>query len=323
MNKILLDTYGADLGVTEMVKGASLALEARDDIELILFGAEEEIRKVLEEDKADMNRITIINATDFITNHDNPMDVFRGRDESSMVLALNYLKTHDDVQGLLSAGNTGALMVGSIARIGLQKGVQSPVLASLIPNPVTNWQLLLDCGAHLTPTAQDLVTFAKLGVNFYKATYDVANPTVGLLSVGAEESKGNELTKEAHKLLKESGLNFIGNVEGSDLQNGKADVVVADGFTGNVLLKSIESANLVATQMVENFYQKAKLDTMTMRVFEQLVSDMYQQFDMTTGGGATFLGTKKLVVKMHGSSNRGTVLACVNQILKTNVSALY
>lgn len=322
MKKILLDTYGADLGTAELVKGAIMALNSRDDFSFVLFGDEKEIQAGLDGEEFDHDRVSIINATDFVTNHDNPMSVFRGRDESSMVLALKSLKD-EDVQGLLSAGSTGALMVGAISRVGLQQGIQSPVLASLIPNPFTSWSVLLDCGAHLTPTAEDLVSFAHLGAKYYEATFNKSNPTIGLMSVGSEETKGTELILAAHKLLKESGLNFIGNIEGCDMHSGKADVVVADGYVGNVLLKSIEESSLLATKMVENFYQKEKLDEMTMHLFERLVSDMYESFDMTKRGGATFLGTKGLIVKMHGASTRETVVSCVNQIMKTDISVLY
>lgn len=322
MRQVLLDTFGADLGTAELIKGAVMALRSRDDFEFVLFGNEDEIKAVLSEENYDGSRITIVNATDFITNEDNPMSVFRGRENSSMVLALNYLKTNENAHGLLSAGSTGALMVGSIAHVGIKKGLSTPVLGSLIPNPFTSWKLLVDCGAHLTPTAADLVTFARLGAKYYAATFNNSNPTIGLLSVGSEPGKGTELVKEAYKLLDESDLNFVGNVEGSDLHFGRADVVVTDGFTGNVLLKSIEESTLTATKMVENYMSKEKLDEMTMHVFERLVDQMHEVFDMTTRGGATFLGTNKLIVKMHGSSTRETVVACVDQILKTDISAL-
>lgn len=323
MRQVILDTFGADLGTAEIVRGAIMALQSRDDFELVLCGDENEIRAVFDEEGYDGSRAIIVNATDFITNHDNPVTVFRGRDDSSMVLALNYLKNNENAHGMISAGNTGALMVGAISRVGLQKGLQSPVLSSIIPSPFTNWNILVDCGSHLTPTAADLLTFARLGAKYFTATYGVTNPTIGLLSVGSEENKGTELIKQAHQLLKESELNFIGNVEGSDMQNGKADVVVTDGFAGNVLLKSIEASALTATKMVENFYQREKLDTKTMEVFERLVEDMYNIFDFTTNGGATFLGTNKLIVKMHGACNRKTVMSCVNQVLKTDVSVLF
>ena len=217
MRQVLLDTFGADLGTAELIKGAVMALRSRDDFEFVLFGNEDEIKAVLSEENHDGSRITIVNATDFITNEDNPMSVFRGRENSSMVLALNYLKTNENAHGLLSAGSTGALMVGSIAHVGIKKGLSTPVLGSLIPNPFTSWKLLVDCGAHLTPTAADLVTFARLGAKYYAATFNNTNPTIGLLSVGSEPGKGTELVKEAYKLLDESDLNFVGNVEGSDL----------------------------------------------------------------------------------------------------------
>lgn len=322
MRQVILDTYGADIGEEDIIRGAIDSLRSRDDYELVIVGDENKIRSVFEEENFDGSRVNIIPATDFITNHDNPVDVFRGRNESSMVLALEYLKKNEDAVGLVSAGNTGALMIGAISRVGIKPGMKSPVLASLIPNPFTRWQLLVDCGSHLEPTPEEMLCFAELGSNFYRATYGIENPTVGLLSVGSEESKGTEKIKQVHALFKESdSINFFGNVEGSDMQNGKADVIVADGYAGNVLLKSVEASCLTVAKMTQKFARDKGLTGETKALFDELVSDMYQSFDFTTIGGAFFLGTKKLIVKMHGASNRITVKNSIDQILKTDFKA--
>ncbi|MBO7449132.1 MAG: hypothetical protein J6U54_02080 [Clostridiales bacterium] len=301
MRKILLDTYGADLGEEEIIKGGIMALNEISDLFVEFYGSEDLIRSTLESSGISSDRYSVYGATDFITNHDNPMEIFRGRNESSMAMALNSLKKDGEALGLISAGNTGALMVGSIARIGLKAGLSAPVLCSLIPNPNTNWTCLLDCGAHLTPSASDLVLFARLGAEYFSAKYDVEAPRVGLLSVGSESSKGNELVLEAHKLLAESDLNFIGNVEGCDVQNGRCNVITTDGFTGNVLLKAIESAGMTCAGMLGD-------------KDPELLSSMHANFNFTELGGAIFLGINRMIIKIHGSSNCKTVLAVAKQL---------
>ena len=171
-----------------------------------------------------------------------------------MAMALNGIKNDEEALGLLSAGNTGALMVGSIARIGLKQGLSAPVLCSLIPGPDDTWTALLDCGAHLTPSASDLVLFAKLGSEFYSSRFNNPSPRVGLLSVGSEKSKGNALTLEAHRLLSYSDLNFIGNVEGCDVQNGTCEVITTDGFSGNVLCKAVEGTALELLKKIKTVF---------------------------------------------------------------------
>jgi len=301
MKKILLDTYGADLGEEEIIFGGIDALNEIPDLFIEFYGTEELIRSLLSDAGIDESRYAVFGATDFITNHDNPMDIFRSRNDSSMALALNALKKDNKALGLLSAGNTGALMVGSISRIGLVHGLSAPVLCSLIPSPAGTWTALLDCGAHLTPSASDLVLFAKLGAEFYTSRFGVKKPKVGILSVGAEKSKGNSLTIEAHRLLSYSDLNFIGNVEGNDVQNGRCNVITTDGFSGNVLLKAIESAGMLCANMLGD-------------KDPELYSKMQDNFNFTELGGAYFLGINRVVVKMHGAGNRKTVVSCVKQL---------
>lgn len=320
MRQVVLDTFGADIGEEEIIRGAVDSLRERDDYELVIVGDENKIRSVFEAEGYNGERATIIHATDFVTNHDDPTTVFRGRENSSLVLALEYLKKNDEAAGLISAGSTGALMVGSIAHVGIKRGVKSPALSTLIPNPFTNWQLLVDCGAHLTPTPEELLCFARLGADFYHATYGIENPTIGLLSVGSEPGKGTELIKQTHELFAATtDINFVGNVEGCDVQNHKADVIVADGYAGNVLLKCVEASCLTATKMVQQFASDRNLTGETRAMFDELINEMYANFDFTTQGGAIFLGTKKLVIKIHGTSNRKTVVSTVNQVLKTNL----
>lgn len=302
MRKILLDTFGADLGEEEIIKGGINALNEIADLHVVFYGKEDLISDLLNASGLPSDRYEIVGSSDEFTNHDNPMEIFRGRNGTSMAMALDALKKDSSAVGLISAGSTGGLMVGSIARIGLKQGLSAPVLCSLIPSPDANWTCLLDCGAHLTPSASDLVLFARLGCEFYTAKYGVTSPRVGLLSVGSEPSKGNELVLEAHKLLKDSDLNFIGNVEGCDVQNGRCDVITTDGFTGNVLLKAIESAGMLCAGMNKS-------------PDPSLLENMHANFNFTERGGAYFLGINRLVMKIHGASNAKTVVAAVKQML--------
>ncbi len=308
--KVLLDTYGSDLGEAEIIKGGIDALKQIPDLHIVFFGSEDLILSELKDAGISDASYTVVGATDFITNHDNPMEIFRGRNDSSMALALDHLKKDTDAAGLLSCGNTGALMVGAISRIGLKKGLSAPVLCSPVPSPFSNWAYLLDCGAHLTPSASDLVLFARLGAEHYSKKYNVASPRVGLLSVGSEESKGNELIIEAHKLLKESDLNFIGNVEGCDAQNGKCDVIVTDGLCGNIMIKCIESSGMTCADMLEKYLEGNDDPNL-----QGLLQEMRDNFHLTKYGGAFFLGIDRNIIKMHGASGRDTVIACVRQLM--------
>lgn len=308
--KVLLDTYGSDLGEEEIIAGGIDAIQKIPGLHIVFFGKEDLIRSAVTSAGIQKTSYSIVNATDFIRNEDNPMDIFRGRNGSSMALALDALKKDTEAAGLLSCGSTGALMVGSISRIGLVAGLSVPVLCAYIPNPNTHWTYILDCGAHLTPSAKDLVLFARLGADHYSKKFGVDSPSVGLLSVGSEPNKGNELILEAHKLLSESGLNFIGNVEGCDTQNGRCHVLVTDGVSGNILLKSIESAGMTCLNMLSSYIGREgdhKLDI--------LLDDMKHNFHLTKYGGAFFLGIDRNIIKMHGASGRDTVVACVEQLM--------
>ncbi len=311
MKKIVIDTYGADAGTLPIIQGAQTVLDAHPEIGVILVGDRADI-----ESQCDVshygNRLEILHADDFITNDDPSSCVFNGRDTSSMVLALKHLKTDRDCVGLLSPGSTGALVVGSIFRLGLIKGLKTPALSSSLPRIDGKMVCLVDCGANVNCSEKDLLTFALLGNAYAKIMYEQDKPRIGLLSVGSERTKGNELTLKAYSLLEDSGLNFIGNLEGSDLIMGKADVVVSDGFAGNVLLKSHEAAGQVAMHIVKSMI-KTHPDSCAglQEAYEQLA----YLYDLNVRGGATFLGTVKPVIKMHGVAVAGTVCACADQLL--------
>lgn len=311
MRKIVVDTYGADNGVTPVVKGVARALTEGLDIFPVLVGDRDIITPLLDEAGIAPDRYEILHTDQYIRQSDLPTVVFGGHDDTSMVMAYDRLKGDDECVALLSPGNTGALLVGSICRLGLVEGLKFPALSTAVPSLADHLVCLVDCGANVECKPADLACFAVMGNAFMQSMCGMKEPRVGLLSVGREEHKGNALTKEAYKLIRALPLNFIGNVEGDDLVTGYADVVVADGFAGNILLKNTEAVGKAAMTVVEQLGGDA--DNGALTAIRQRLFDL---FDLNSQGGATFLGPRKTVVKMHGCANDLTAYACIKQILR-------
>lgn len=310
MNKIIIDIYGADNGPIPIIKGALKALEKHSDFKVVFVGDREVIYSVTGENE----RIEIIHTDDFIKNEENPQVVFSGREQSSMVLSLANLKNNDDCIGMLSAGSTGALLIGSIRHLGLINGLKTPALSSDLPLFNGKLVCLVDCGANISCTADDLVRFALMGNAFKECVSPNIKPKVALLSVGKEEGKGTAITKEAYSLLKELPINFIGNMEGSDLVTGYADVVVSDGFSGNIILKCAEASGLVAKGIVEEMARRENRSDDPL--IKSIINYINDTFNYNARGGATFLGTKKTIIKMHGCAVEDTVVSCIEQLLR-------
>ena len=285
MKKIIIDTYGADSGHVPIIRGALQALSQWKDLSLVLVGDQKEIELQMQEMYLDAARIEIMDTDKYITNHDAPTRVFKGAEDTSMVMALSRLKSDNEAIGLISAGNTGALLVGSICHVGLMKGLMVPALATAIPCKDTGLLCLVDCGANVDCTPEDLKRFAIMGNAFMQSYMNMENPKIGLVSVGKEPGKGNTLCKEAYKLIEALPLNFIGNLEGSDVINSEADVVVTDGFTGNVLLKNIEACGKYALAVAEKQCED-------LEVFAKIKQSLLEKFDFNSRGGATFLGVQ-------------------------------
>lgn len=310
MKKVIIDIFGADAGPAPIIRGALRALEQHPELGLIFIGNRAEI----EAHCTESSRIEIIETDDFIGNNENPAVIFTGRDNSSIALGFARLKSDEDCIGMLSAGSTGALLVGSICRLGLMEGLKTPALSSNLPLWNGETFCLVDCGANIQCTAKDLVRFARMGDAFRRSIKPETTPRVALLSVGREDSKGTPLLQETFQLLKEEPLNFIGNMEGNDMVMGYADVVVADGFAGNLMLKSTEAAGLLARGIVEKLAGQAgkENDALIQAIRQKLTLT----FDFNTRGGATFLGTQKTVIKMHGCAVEETPVACIDQLLR-------
>ncbi len=314
MRKIVIDSYGADLGDEIIVKGAFEALKAYDEFGIIVAGNRKTFEKCLAESQIAENRAELIETDDAIKNDEPPTCIFNDRNDSSMALALDRLKSDEDCFACLSPGNTGALFVGSICRLGMAEGVKSPVLSSALPTPSGGWVCLLDCGARISCKASELLKFGELGAEFARLAFGAKNPRVGLLSVGREKEKGNELTKETYALLSKSKLNFLGNVEAYDLLNDYVDVVVTDGFSGNLLLKNVEATGKAAMQIVSNL--QAELGEESNPIFDKIQNALSMNFELNMRGGATFLGTVKPIIKMHGCSTEETVKSCIDQLVR-------
>lgn len=308
MTKIVIDTLGADMGLQPIVTGVAHALGEISDFFPVLVGPAEESRQILDNCGIDPARYELVDAREYIRNEDPPTCIFT-ENNKSMAIAYDRLKKDPDCDALLSAGNTGALLVGSICRLGLLPGLRFPALVSALPCNGENLLCLVDCGANIECSADDLTRFARMGHVFAKSYCGIESPRLGLMSVGREPQKGTALTQQAFGQISQLGLNFVGNVEGSDLVSDYVDVIVTDGFSGNLLLKCAESVGKAAMEIA------AKCGAGE-AVVEKIRQTLFETFDFNSRGAATFLGPKKTVTKMHGSANCDTVVASIAQILR-------
>lgn len=311
MKKIVVDAFGGDHAPLEIVEGALLAIQKHKDIEIILCGKEDKIKEIL---NGRNERIEIVDASQVITNDDHPTDAIRHKKDSSLVKAYDILKEREDVIGIVSAGSTGAVLAGAIMKIGRIRGISRPALAPILPTKKDSDVIIIDSGANIDCKPINLLHFALMGSAYYSIIYDVPSPRVALLNNGAEEEKGNELAKEAHALLKTAPINFIGNREGGDFMSGDVDVMVADGFAGNALLKGTEGA-VKAVMSVLKKSIKSHFWSMIGAVFmKKTFKDIKNRVDIQSRhGGSPLLGCKKLIVKNHGACMRNNILSSIEQ----------
>lgn len=300
--RIAIDTMGSDKGPETIIEGAVKALDNHPELGVVLFGDKEIIDRKLADVSCDSSRIEVVGTTEIITNYDNPMEAIFRKTDSSLVKALIALSEREDVVGLINAGSTGALLAGSLRYVPA-KELKRPALAAILPAEKGGYTCLVDTGANIDCTAAQLVSFAHMGSDFMKVYYRIENPRIGLLSNGAEETKGNKLVKETHALLKEEkNLNFIGNVEGTNALSGDCDVLVADGFSGNQVLKNSEGiAKRIITDIVK--YAKATNNPEIMK----LVAHLMSIYDFNSLGGGIILGVGKPIIKAHGAANSDSI----------------
>lgn len=311
---ISVDVMGGDNAPTEIIKGCVEAVN--EDIKIILVGDETQIKDELSQYDYSPSNILIHHASEVITMEDSPVAAIRKKKDSSMVVGLNLLKDKM-ADAFISAGSTGALLAGGTFLVGRAKGVERPALAPLIPNK-SGFSLLIDCGANMDAKPTYLAQFAQMGSIYMKNVMGIPSPKVGLVNVGTENEKGNQLSKETFSLLKALDINFIGNIEGRDIPNGVADVVVCDAFTGNVILKYTEGLGLSLFEIIKEELMKDTSSKIGALLSKSAYKRVKKRFDYTEYGGAPMLGLQALVVKAHGSSNAKAITSAIGQAVKFN-----
>lgn len=308
--KIVVDTKGSDKGAETVVKGAVAALEKYPRLAVLLVGDSEVISAECERLGAPMDRVEILEAPDVITNYDSPAEALFAKPESSLVRSLEALASRDDLIGMINAGSTGALIAGAMRYLTRKNRVR-PALAAVLPTANSDFTCLVDTGATIDCPAQTLLHFARLGTDFMRRLYRKENPRVGLLSNGAEPTKGNKVVKEAHALLRDAeDINFVGNIEGNGALSGNCDVLVCDGFAGNQVLKVTEgAATRIITDIVK--YSKKTGDEGIMK----LVAHLMGIYDFQSLGGGIILGVDKPVIKAHGASDERAIVSTAGIIM--------
>lgn len=298
--KIIVDAHGGDNAPLEIIKGAALAVKEYGH-SILLVGREEEIRCLADEHEISLENMEIVHTEDIMTMEDHPKSILRAHKESSIAVALRLL-SEGKGDAVVSAGSTGAILMGGTFIVKRIKGIHRPALAPVMPSDDKPF-MLLDCGANADCRPEMLVQFAHMGSIYMSHMYpgDTA-PRVGLLNVGTEDTKGGELQLATFPLLKESGLNFIGNIEARDVPAGVADVVVADGFAGNVLLKTLEgTVDMLLKNLKQGFMQSLRTKIGAALVMPGLRA-LKKKLSTSEYGGAVLLGVNKPVVKAHGNS---------------------
>ncbi len=314
ITKVALDAMGGDNAPGEIVKGAVDAIHKRKDIKVFLVGQEEVIQRELAQYTYETDQIEVVNATEVIETAEPPVMAIRRKKDSSIVVAMNMVKK-GEADAFVSAGNSGAVLVGGQLIVGRIKGIERPPLAPLIPT-AKGVSLLIDCGANVDARSSHLVQFAKLGSIYMEHVMGIQNPKVAIVNIGAEEEKGNTLVKETFPLLKEcKDINFIGSIEARDIPHGMADVIVCEAFVGNVILKLFEGVGSVMMQKVKQGMMTTLRSKIGALLVKPALKETLKSFDASEHGGAPLLGLNGLVVKTHGSSKAkevsNSIIQCV------------
>lgn len=312
--RIIIDAMGGDNAPEEIVKGAVRA-KRELGVDVTLVGIEERVRECLAAEGCD--DIDVVNATEIVTMEDDPSTAIRRKKDSSMAVALNLLRDGAG-DAVVSAGSTGALLTGATLTVKRIRGIRRAALAPVLPAG-EHGVMLIDCGANVECTAEYLLQFAFMGSFYARKLMGCETPRVGLLNVGTEDTKGGTLQHQAFALLKKAGdegrINFVGNVEGTDVFAGKAEVVVTDGFTGNVLLKTTEGVIKFMMGALKGVFYKSTVNKLAAAVLKGDLKEMKKSMDVNEVGGTALIGISKPVVKAHGSSNAASIFAAVRQAI--------
>ncbi|MBU8877796.1 phosphate acyltransferase PlsX [Bacillus sp. FJAT-29790] len=315
---VAVDAMGGDHAPKEIVLGAMKAVAEFKDIYIKLVGDERKINEHL----TSSERIEIIHTDEVILPTDEPVRAVRRKKNASMVLAAQQV-AEGKADACISAGNTGALMAAGLFVVGRIEGIERPALSPTLPTIGGEGFLLLDVGANVDAKPEHLLQYAIMGSIYAEKVRGVSNPRVGLLNIGTEEKKGNELTKNSFELLQQADINFIGNVEARDLLEGAADVVVTDGFTGNMVLKTIEGTALSVFKMLKSALTSSFKSKMAAAVLKPDLVQLKSKMDYSEYGGAGLFGLKAPVIKAHGSSDANAIYNAVRQtrnMVENNVS---
>jgi glycerol-3-phosphate acyltransferase PlsX len=298
--RIVIDAMGGDFSPHNAVIGAVEAINENRNFDLFLVGKEKEIKQVISSNNLSFENNNIINAEDIIGMDENPTNSLKTKPNSSISVGARLVK-ENKADAFVSAGNTGAVMAASTLIIGRIPGVGRPTIGTTMPN-TSGITTLFDIGASVDSKPQHLLEYAIMGTIFTEEIYGIENPRVGILSVGEEESKGNEVTLEAARLLKKTNLNFVGNVEGRDILEGSVHVVVCDGFVGNILLKFGEGVLSFLKHKFKSYAEKSYLNKLKIGLLKQTLKEILKDFDYQEYGGVPLLGVNGISIIGHGSS---------------------
>ena len=323
MIKIIVDCFGGDRSPRAQVEGSLAALAGNPDLHLILTGDEALLKAELEGRSYDSSRLEIVHAPEVIGCDEKPTDAIRLKRNSSMMKAMIMLRDEDDIDGMVSCGSTGALVTGALVRLGRIPGVIRPAFCPLLPTMAGGIVGICDSGANVTVTAAHLRQFAIMASLYMENVYGVSSPRTALLNVGKEAEKGDDIRQEAYKLLGETEcVNFVGNMESRDLLSGSYDVVVADGFSGNVLVKTTEGTALELLKKIKKDIYSRTLYKMGALLMKRMFKEEKEFMNYQNYGGSVLLGLEKVVVKGHGSSNATAVEKCIEQAVRMVSSRL-
>lgn len=316
MEKVIvaLDAMGGDYAPEQTVKGAVNAINSSKEIKVILVGKEDLIQNELSKYEYDKECIDVVNATEVIDMGDVPTVAIKDKKDSSLVVAMKLVR-EGKADAVISAGSTGAILVGGQVLVGRIKGIKRPPLAPFIPT-TKGFSLLIDCGANVDARPEHLVQFAQMGSVYYENVMGKKNPTVGLLNIGTEEEKGNQLVKDTKPLLSEcKNINYIGSIESREIVKGAADVIVCEAFVGNIVLKFFEGLALTLFDCLKQGLMSSLRTKLGTLMVKPALKGLKKQFDTSSQGGAPLLGLKGLVVKAHGNSTSKEIEIAIKQCI--------
>lgn len=326
ITKVALDAMGGDNAPGQIVKGAVEAIIEKDDIEVVLVGDRPQIESELKKYQYNKDKISVVHTTETISMDEPPVNAIRKKKDSSMVVAMNMVK-NKEADAFVSAGSSGAILVGGQVVVGRIKGIERPPLAPVIPT-ANGISLLIDSGANVDARSSHLVQFAKMGSVYMEKIAGIKNPRVAIVNIGAEEEKGNALVKETFPILKNcTDINFIGSIEARDIPSGAADVIVCEAFVGNVILKLYEGLSSTLISKIKSGMMSSFRSKVGALLVKPALKDTLKTFNVEKYGGAPLLGLNGLVVKVHGNSKsvevKNAIFQCesfknekINEIIK-------